>query len=56
MRKGLERRAMTTPIQQKIRDRKRTPEQTARTAKSGDRINHGSVGWGYDRDPCQSGK
>ncbi|MFZ4437361.1 MAG: acetyl-CoA hydrolase/transferase family protein [Syntrophales bacterium] len=35
---------MTTPIQQKIRDKKRTPEQIADMVKSGDWINHGSVG------------
>jgi len=36
--------AMTTPVQQKIRDKKRTPEQIAEMVKSGDWINHGSVG------------
>ena len=35
---------MTTPIQQKIRDKKRTPEQIAEMVKSGDWINNGSVG------------
>ena len=35
---------MTTPVQQKIRDKKRTPEQIADMVKSGDWINHGSVG------------
>ena len=35
---------MTTPIQQKIRDKKRTPEQIADMVKSGDWINHGSTG------------
>jgi len=35
---------MTTPIQQKIRDKKRIPEQIADMVKSGDWINHGSVG------------
>lgn len=35
---------MTTPIQQKIRDKKRTAEQIAGMIKSGDWINHGSVG------------
>ena len=35
---------MTTPIQQKIRDKKRTAEQIADMVKSGDWINHGSVG------------
>jgi len=35
---------MTTPLQQKIRDKKRTPDQIADMVKSGDWINHGSVG------------
>ena len=35
---------MTTPIQQKIRDKKRTPAQIAAMVKSGDWINNGSVG------------
>ena len=35
---------MTTPVQQKIRDKKRTPEQIADMVKSGDWINNGSVG------------
>ncbi|MDD5101170.1 MAG: acetyl-CoA hydrolase/transferase C-terminal domain-containing protein [Syntrophales bacterium] len=35
---------MTTPIQQKIRDKKRTPEQIAGMVKSGDWINHGTMG------------
>ncbi|MGV8079994.1 MAG: acetyl-CoA hydrolase/transferase family protein [Syntrophales bacterium] len=35
---------MTTPVQQKIRDKKRTAEQIADLVKSGDWINHGSVG------------
>ncbi len=35
---------MTTPVQQKIRDKKRTAEQIAEMVKSGDWINHGSVG------------
>lgn len=35
---------MTTPIQQKIRDKKRTPEQILDMVKSGDWIQPGSVG------------
>jgi len=35
---------MTTPIQQKIRDKKRTAAQIADMVKSGDWINHGTVG------------
>ncbi|MBN2297962.1 MAG: hypothetical protein JXM72_05185 [Deltaproteobacteria bacterium] len=35
---------MTTPIQQKIRNKKRTPQQIADMVKSGDWINSGSVG------------
>ncbi|MCF8054204.1 MAG: hypothetical protein K9K75_03170 [Deltaproteobacteria bacterium] len=35
---------MTTPIQQKIRDKKRTAEQIADMVKSGDWINHGTTG------------
>jgi acyl-CoA hydrolase len=35
---------MTTPVQQKIRDKKRTPEQIADMVQSGDWINHGSTG------------
>jgi len=35
---------MTTPVQQKIRDQKRTPEQIAQRVQSGDRVNHGSTG------------
>ena len=35
---------MTTPIQQKIRDKKRTAKQIAEMVKSGDWINHGAVG------------
>ncbi len=35
---------MTTPIQQKIRDKKRTPEQIAGMVKSGDWINQGTMG------------
>ncbi len=35
---------MTTPIQQKIRNKKRTAKQIAEMVKSGDWINHGTVG------------
>jgi hypothetical protein len=35
---------MTTPIQQKIRDKKRTPQQILDLVKSGDWIQPGSVG------------
>ena len=35
---------MTTPIEQKIRNKKRTPEQIADMVQSGDWINHGTVG------------
>ena len=35
---------MTTPIQQKIRDKKRTPQQILDMVKSGDWIQPGSVG------------
>ncbi|MCK9231128.1 MAG: hypothetical protein M0Q23_09900 [Syntrophales bacterium] len=35
---------MTTPVQQKLRDKKRTPEQIADMVKSGDWINHGTAG------------
>lgn len=35
---------MTTPIQQKIRDKKRTAKQIAEMVQSGDWINHGTVG------------
>lgn len=35
---------MTTPVQQKIRDKKRTPQQILDMVKSGDWINPGSVG------------
>ena len=35
---------MTTPLQQKIRDKKRTPQQILDMVKSGDWIQPGSVG------------
>jgi predicted methyltransferase len=35
---------MTTPVQQKIRDKKRTPQQIIDMIKPGDWINEGSVG------------
>ena len=35
---------MTTPVQQKIRDKKRTPQQIVDMVKSGDWIQPGSVG------------
>ncbi|MFA6008300.1 MAG: acetyl-CoA hydrolase/transferase C-terminal domain-containing protein [Syntrophales bacterium] len=35
---------MTTPVQQKIRDKRRTPEQIADMVKSGDWINHSGAG------------
>ena len=35
---------MTTPVQQKIRDKKKTPQQIADMVRSGDWINHGTGG------------
>ena len=46
---------MTTPIQQNHRSKKRTPGQIADMMKSGDWINHSSVG-GARRYPSYSDK
>ena len=43
---------MTTPIQQKIRDKKRTAKQILDMVQSGDWINSGSVGG--DSTECMS--